>query len=159
MVSLLTAQKLNVLVLLDYESQGRNTRDEMLKSRLLREHQVIFVSDAFGSVEQPEADIEDLIDPAIYEGLVRDAYAKELKGTTLNLNASIPRIVKRFEAAFAEAGMTFHKTRAAGLFYRRMGVDPASLMTAESSQRFERLFSTIHDRLYKLTARAADPFH
>jgi hypothetical protein len=40
-----------------------------------------------------------------------------------------------------------------------MGVDPASLMTAESSQRFERLFSTIHDRLYKLTARAADPFH
>jgi hypothetical protein len=44
------------------------------------------------------------------------------KVKTLNLNAQIPRIVKRFEGAFAEIGLTFHKTRTARLFYRRMSV-------------------------------------
>lgn len=159
MVSLLTSQKLNVLVLLDDESQGRNVRDEMLKARVVREHQLIFVSDAFESNRPPEADIEDLIEPTIYEELVRDAYAKELEGKTLTLNANIPRIVKRFEQAFAAIGLTFHKTRAAGLFYRRMNVNPVSQMTAESTKRFEVLFAIIKERLEKVIARGAEPFH
>jgi predicted ATPase len=79
MVSLLTSQKLNVLVLLDDESQGRSIRDEMLKTRLAREQQIIFVSDAFESNRPSETDIEDLIDPTVYEELARDAYAKELE--------------------------------------------------------------------------------
>ncbi|HJY92321.1 MAG TPA: hypothetical protein VJ255_18695, partial [Candidatus Acidoferrum sp.] len=69
MVSLLTAQKLIVMALLDDDSQGRSIRDEMIKSRLLRDEQVILISEAFDSTKPPEADIEDLLDPTIFEDL------------------------------------------------------------------------------------------
>lgn len=159
MVSLLTAQKLIVLTLLDDDNQGRQVRDEMLKSRLLRDDQVILISEAFVDVKPQEADIEDLIDPTIFEDLARDAYSKELQDKTLDLNKDIPRIVKRFEEAFQKAGLTFHKTRTAGLFYRRMAVNPTSLMVGDSAERFERLFATIKAKLEKVAARGADPFH
>ncbi|WP_207907784.1 hypothetical protein [Ancylobacter aquaticus] len=52
------------------------------------------MSEAFEAAPA-EADIEDLLDPAIYENLVREAYAKEPKGRKLELNARIPRIARR----------------------------------------------------------------
>jgi hypothetical protein len=159
MVGLLTAQKLIVMALLDDEGQGRAVRDEMLKARLLRDEQVILVSEAFGSAKPSEADIEDLLDPTVFEDLARDAYSKELQGKTLVLNDNIPRIVKRFEDAFQQAGLTFHKTRTAGLFFRRMTVNPNSLMIGDSVKRFELLFATIKARLEKAVARGSDPFH
>lgn len=159
MVSLLTAQKLIVMALLDDDKAGRGVSEEMIKARLLRDEQVIFVSDAFESSQPSEADIEDLLDPAVFEELARDAYAKELQGKELALNANIPRIVKRFEDAFKAIGLTFHKTRTAGLFYRRMTMSPGNLMTPDSSQRFERLFAIIKDRMDKTIARGAEPFH
>jgi hypothetical protein len=146
------------MTLLDDDSQGRSVRDEMLKSRLLRDEQVILVSEAFDSAPS-EADIEDLLDPSVFEELVRDAYSKELQGKTLTLNTNIPRIVKRFEEAFKQAGLTFHKTRTAGLFYRRMTMNPTSLMVGDSTKRFDRLFATIKSRLEKTIARGNDPFH
>jgi hypothetical protein len=159
MASLLAAQKLIVMALLDDDSQGRSVRDEMLKSRLLRDEQVILVSEAFDSAKPPEADIEDLLDPSVFEDLVRESYSKELQGKTLTLNTNIPRIVKRFEEAFKQEGLTFHKTRTAGLFYRRMTMNPTSLMIGDSAKRFDRLFATIKARLEKTIARGNDPFH
>jgi len=159
MVSLLTAQKLVVMTLLDDDNQGQTIRDEMIKSRLLREEQVIMISEAFDSLKPPEADIEDLLDPTIFEDLARAAYSKELQGKTLNLNHNIPRVVKRFEDAFEKAGLTFHKTRTAGLFFRRMAISPTTLMVGDSVKRFELLFATICARLEKVVARGSDPFH
>jgi hypothetical protein len=117
------------------------------------------VSEAIDAKKPSEADIEDLIDAAVYESLVRESYARELKGKTLKLNSKIPRIVKRFEAGFDELGMTFHKTRPAGLFFRRMATDPASLMTPETVRRFQALFAIINERLQKSIGRDATPFH
>jgi len=142
-----------------YTTQGRSIRDEMLKSRLLRDEQVILVSEAFDSAPPSEADIEDLLDPSVFEDLVRDSYSKELQGKTLTLNSNIPRIVKRFEEAFRQEGLTFHKTRTAGLFFRRMTMNPTSLMIGDSTKRFDRLFTTIKARLQKTIARGNDPFH
>lgn len=159
MVSLLTAQKLNVLVLLDDEKQARSIRDEMISSKLIREQSVVFVSDAIKTNKPAEADIEDLLDAGIYEALVRESYAKELNGKTLTLNQNIPRIVKRLEAGFLEAELTFHKTRPAGLFFRKMSIDPASVLPNEAAERFGELFAIINDRLQKLIGRAAEPFH
>jgi predicted ATPase len=159
MISILTAQHLNVLVLFDDEKQARAIRDEIVTSKLIREENVTFVSEAISAKKPTEADIEDLIDPAVYESLVRESYARELKGKTLKLNAKIPRIVKRFEAGFDELGMTFHKTRSAGLFFRKMATDPASLMTLETAKRFEALFVIINERLQKSVGRDAEPFH
>lgn len=157
MVSTLTAQKLNVLVLLDDEPQGRAVAKEMITGKFIRESNVTFVSEAFATAPK-EADIEDLIDPVVYNSLVRQSYATELTGKTLNLNARIPRIVKRFEAAFDDIGLVFYKTRVAGLFFRTMATDPTSVMTAESLARFEQLFSLIRERLQKSLVRDAGPF-
>ena len=159
MVSLLTSQKLNVLVLLDDEPQARAVRNEMVTSKLIRDQQIIFVSEAFESNKPSEADIEDLLDPAAYEALVRDAYAKELTGKALVLNSNIPRIVQRMADGFQKIGLTFHKTRPAGLFFRTIGVTPASVMTDETANRFEKLFAIISDRLKKWIAREREPFH
>jgi hypothetical protein len=71
----------------------------------------------------------------------------------------LPRIVKRFEAAFEGIDLTFHKTRVAGMFFRMMATDPNSVMTVESLARFEKLFEIIRTRLDKALGRHADPFH
>ena len=94
----------------DDEAQGRGTREELVKSKLIRDDGVIFVSAAFEASQKPsDADIEDLIDPDVYEGLVRESYKTELKAKTLSLNGKIPRIVKRFEKAFTDLGIEFSK--------------------------------------------------
>lgn len=159
MVSLLAAQKLNVLVLFDEERQARAVRDEIVTTKLIREGNVMFVSEAFSGPKPSEADIEDLVDPSVYEALARTSYAKELSGKTLKLNTKIPRIVKRLEAGFEEIGIAFHKTRVAGLFFRTMAADPSSVMTPESLARFEALFLLLDQRLQKSLDRNAEPFH
>jgi AAA ATPase domain len=159
MVSMLTAQHLNVLVLFDDEKQAHTIRDEIVTSKLIREENITFVSEAITPKKPSEADIEDVLDAAVYESLVRESYARELKGKTLKLNPKIPRIVKRFEAGFDELGMTFHKTRPAGLFFRKMATDPTTLMTPETVNRFETLFGIINERLQKSIGRDAAPFH
>lgn len=159
MVSVLTSQKLNVLVLLDDEKQARMIRDEIVSSKLIREKNITLVSEAISGSRPTEADIEDLIDPGVYENLVRDSYAKELKGKTLKMNTKLPRIVKRFEAAFEASGLVFHKTRPAGLFFRKMATQPTTMMTPESTKQFESLFDLINERLQKSVGRATEPFH
>jgi hypothetical protein len=159
LVSLLASQRFIALVLFDDENQARSVARGMVFSKLMREKNIIFTTEAWESDKPAEADIEDLLDPAVYERLVHESYSTELSGETLSLNADIPRIVKRFEAAFDAIGLTFHKTRPAGLFYRTMTVDAATLMTPETVERFVRLFSIINDRLDAAIARGSEPFH
>ncbi|HVW92334.1 MAG TPA: AAA family ATPase [Devosia sp.] len=158
MVALLSSEELNVLVLLDEEKEARSTRDELVRTKLIREHSVVFVSEAFGQPAPKEADVEDLLDPQVYEALVRESYAQELKGKKLSLNSNIPRIAKRFEAAFEAAGLQFHKTRPARLVLSKMATDPAAIVTADVAARFETLFATINDRLRKHIDRQPEAF-
>jgi energy-coupling factor transporter ATP-binding protein EcfA2 len=160
MVSLLTANKLNVLVLLDSENQARRTaREDLIKSKLIREESVIFVTDALGTgATTTEADIEDLLDPAVYAQLVQDTYKAELAGKKLPLNPSVPRIVRRYEQAFEQVGLEFNKTRPARLFLRRIAEAPDQILPVASRERFERLFKVVGERLESLTARQGAPF-
>jgi hypothetical protein len=158
MVALLTSERLQVLVLLDDEPRSRDTKTQLVKQKLIREDNVVFVSDGFDAGPPPEADVEDLIDPLIYEELVRTSYRTEIEGKTLSLNASIPRIVKRYEDGFRAAGLEFHKTRPARLMLEWMARDPKKIMTADCTARFERLFSKITEQLDKHLSRAAAPF-
>jgi hypothetical protein len=159
MVALLTAERLQVLVLLDEEKQARGTKEELVKSKLIRDQNIIFTSDGFAVGAQPrEADIEDLLDPAVYDSLVRESYKNDLKGKKLALNENIPRAVKRYEEAFAAGGMEFQKTRPARLLLTKMGTDPAAIMTAETSNRFTRLFERITQAHASNERRRAEPF-
>ncbi|MBL9167590.1 MAG: AAA family ATPase [Verrucomicrobiales bacterium] len=157
MVALLTSESLNVLVLLDTERDSKATKDELLKTKLIRDQNVVFVSEAFAT-PPTEADIEDLLDPAIYEALVRESYAAELKDKTLTLNAKIPRVAKRIEAGLTDIGIPFHKTRPTRLFLKKMASEPEKLVPDQSLERFEALFSLINGRLDKQLGRNAKPF-
>lgn len=157
MVALLTSESLNVLVLLDTERDSKATKDELLKTKLIRDQNVVFVSEAFASPPN-EADIEDLLDPAIYETLVRESYAAELKGKTLALNTKIPRVAKRIEAGLADLGIPFHKTRPTRLFLKKMALEPEKMVPDKSLERFEALFALVNGRLGKQIARNTKPF-
>lgn len=157
MVTLLASQSLNVLVLLDQERDSAATKDELLKAKLIRSPNVVFVSEAFVSPPS-EADIEDLLDPAVYEALVRESYSAELKDKTLTLNASIPRIARRVEQGLKDLGIAFHKTRPTRLFLKKMASEPEKLLPGQSQERFEALFGLLNERLEKHLARGAKPF-
>lgn len=158
MVALLTSEEQNVLVLLDQEKDAKTTKDELVKSKLIAEQNVVFVSEAFSAPAPSDADVEDLLDPAMYEALVRESYASELQGMTLTLNGKIPRVAKRVEAAMTELGIKFNKTRPARLLLKKMAESPMAVMPEASAQRFEVLFKTINERLAKHIARGARPF-
>ncbi|TFB36415.1 AAA family ATPase [Pseudomonas sp. F01002] len=157
MVALLTSEALNVLVLLDTERDSKATKDELLKAKLIRDQNVVFVSEAFSSPPN-EADIEDLLDPVVYEALVRESYSKELKGKALKLNANIPRIAKRIEAGLADLEIPFHKTRPTRLFLKKMASEPENVLPAQSFEQFEALFALINGRLEKHVVRDPKPF-
>ena len=157
MVALLTSESLNVLVLLDTERDSKATKEELLKTKLIRDQNVVFVSEAFASPPS-EADIEDLLDPAIYESLARESYAAELKGKTLTLNAKIPRIAKRVAAGLEGLGIPFHKTRPTRLFLKKMASEPEKMVPDQSLDQFDALFALINGRLDKQVSKGAKPF-
>lgn len=158
MVALLSSEELNVLVLLDQEKKTKGTKDDLVREKLIAEQNVVFVSEAFGTNAPKEADIEDLLEPSLYETLVREAYATELKGKKLTLNTNIPRIVKRVEQALETLEITFHKTRPTRLLLRKMGAEPASIVTDDTANRFEVLFKTINERFQRHIERGNKPF-
>lgn len=157
MVALLTSESLNVLVLLDTERDSKATKDELLKAKLIRDQNVVFVSEAFASPPN-EADIEDLLKPSIYEDLVKESYRAELNGKTLKLNENIPRIAKRIELGLNELGIPFHKTRPTRLLLKKMASEPEKMLPEESTKLFEALFALINHRLDKQVAKGAKPF-
>lgn len=149
MAALLVSEETNVLVLLDDDRAGRDAQKDLVTNKLLRDTAVMFVTE--GLTPKPaEADIEDLIDLAVYATLVNDTYKAELKGKTLNLNPKVPRIVKRYEDAFDAAGLKFNKTRPAREFMVRMGKDPSAVLPAPSASRFEAVFKLVATRYDKL---------
>lgn len=159
MVSLLASERLDVMVLLDHEKDAAATKEGLVKGKLLRDGNVVSIGDAFDDASRPaEGDVEDLLDAGMYEELVREGYANDLKGKKLSVNSHIPRIAKRMEAAFKDADLVFLKGRPSRLFLKKMGADPASVMTDQSLSRFERLFSTINERFEKHIARSPEPF-
>jgi hypothetical protein len=159
MVALLTSERLRVLVLLDDEKQARNTRDDLVKAKLIRDEGVLFASAGFLNADRPsEVDMEDLLEPGIFDVLVRESYKAELEGKTLSLNSSIPRIVKRYEDAFLAVGIEFHKTRPARLLLSKISKEPEKVLPAAAIERFDRLFSKINQAHAKITGRSAEPF-
>lgn len=157
MVALLTSEALNVLVLLDSEKDSKATKEELLRAKLIRDKNVVFVAEAI-SPSPNEADIEDLLDPAVYEGLVRESYSVELKGTALTLNNHVPRIARRVEQALENLGIGFHKTRPTRLFLQKVATEPDKVLTEQTLMHFETLFKIINGRLQAHVSRYEKPF-
>ena len=157
MVALLTAQSLNVVVVLDSDGAGDVAARDMLTSKLIRDTSIVRVGSALSATS--EADIEDLLEPAVFEDLVREAYQKELKGKSLALNANVPRIVRRFEEGFATLDLTFNKSRVAKLFLQKMGGKGAgAVFPATTESRFKELISRINRAVEMVKKSQRKPF-
>lgn len=150
MAALLSSQDLNVLVLLDDDRAGRETFEDLVKNRLLKATEITFVTEAFDTPPK-EADIEDLLNPSVYEVLVNDTYKSELKGKKLTLNPKVPRIVKRYEDAFEAVGLKFNKTRPAREFMSRMTTRPSEVLPDD--QRFVKMFAILATKYLNLMKR------
>lgn len=160
MVSLLASESLDVMVLLDHEKDAISTKEGIVKSKLLREKNIVSVSSAFPESSRPaEADVEDLLDADVYEALVKESYAEELEGKTLKANEKIPRLAKRMEQAFKDVGLEFNKTRPMRLLLDKMGTDPDEVMTQGTKDRLGQLFSVINDRFKRHSERKGQPFN
>ena len=146
-VSILFSESQKIIALLDKEKEAQRTRDELINSKFINEKDVVFVTEAFESEPPREADIEDLIDPEIYEEIVNQCYKKELANIKLNINQHIPRISKRFDKAFADNNIKFDKTKIAHKFMEKIGTDPQNAITGEMIVRFRRLFFIINKRI------------
>ena len=157
MVALLTSEEMNVIVLLDEERDAKSTKDDLVKAKLISEENVIFVSE-WNQPRVSEADIEDLLDEEVSASIIKESYAKELKGKNLTLNSKIPRIAKRYEQAFKELGIEFFKTRPARVLLRKMASNPEEIVTPETERRFVALFSVINSRFEKLIERGKSSF-
>jgi len=158
MVSLLASHDLHVVVLLDEEPFSRNTAEELKKAKLIREEGVVFVSEAFTAPPKGGADIEDLLEPAVFDALMTEAFAKELGGNTLSLNANIPRIAKRYEEALKAAGIAFNKTRPARLFLKYLGENPSHVMSEPTKNNFRKVFSRLNSAVEKQAQADRKPF-
>lgn len=158
MVALLTAESQKVVVLLDHEKESEATRQELIKSKLIDERSVVFMTEAFECERPKEADVEDLLDADIYEQVVRECYAKELVGKELKPNQNIPRVAKRMELALLQVGVEFHKTRPTRMLLAKMKTDPGSILTTTSEKRFAALFQVINERMSRLASRDSRPF-
>lgn len=160
MAALLASENLNVLVLLDHEKDAISTREDLLKTKVLRENNILSIGDAFEEHARPkDADIEDLLDADVYEKLVRDSHAPEIGKKQLTVNDRIPRLAKRMEQALKGVDVEFSKTRPARLFLEKMGQSPADVLTPDALDRFERLIVTINEKLARHIARDAGTFH
>ena len=152
MTALLSAQELEVFVLLDDDRAGRDAKKDIVSNKLLKETAIMFVTDSFADPKPPEADIEDLMDPAVYDSLVKKTYKTELAKKVLSFNSKIPRIVKRYEEAFSQLGIEFNKTRPAREFMARMAADAAAVLPLDSANKFEGAFKLIGERVAKQRA-------
>lgn len=149
LVTLLSSQKLDVVVLLDEEEKARRiAREKLVQKELIREDNVLFISDAFDK-EVAWADVEDMFPADAYDTLVRESCSSFLEPEDLDVNQKIPRLTKRYEEAFSDLDEDFFHTTPARHFLQRFPEEPERFLRDDSRERFESLFRKIEDKFYK----------
>ncbi|MEW4468485.1 AAA family ATPase [Parasphingorhabdus sp. JC815] len=108
-VRLFYGNKLNVVVLTDFERGQKRKLDDLYKAELLENDRILLATEI---AEKEEADIEDFFEPSVFVKLVNATYA--LKGThaltvekLMNADDKTERLVKKAEAYFRLLPDTF----------------------------------------------------
>ncbi|MFT5244836.1 MAG: putative ATP-dependent endonuclease of OLD family [Psychroserpens sp.] len=143
MVSLLSSQNLNVVVLLDEERESKATRDDLVSGHIIHKNNILFVSECLNE-DVTEADIEDLLNRDIFLNLVKSTYSDDLV-----FNEKIPRVAKQAEGALRASNkkLTFVKAKPAREFMKLLGSNPESVMDDKSINNFENLFRSINSKI------------
>ena len=148
MVALLADEKPTALALLS-ETPGSGSEGNEVAT-LLPQAQIVTIAEDLE--RDGAADVEDLFDPELYDRFVRYCWRSELKERKLEPDATIPRVVERYEKALAAVGLDFERARPARLFLRGMGKNPATVLPKATRERFERLFAGIRKKIEALKA-------
>jgi len=143
MVSLLSSQNLNVVVLLDEERESQATRDDLVNGKIIHKNNIMFVSECMNG-DVPEADIEDLLNRDVFLKLVKSTYSDDLV-----FNKKIPRVAKQVESSLrnSDKKLSFVKAKPAREFIKLLGSDPESVMDEKSINHFEILFKSINSKI------------
>jgi len=129
---------------------SRSEPFERLPGSLGDSRNVIFIADALPEAPEEGADVEDLIDPKIYQRFVRTVHKSQLENRELQFDPRIARTIPRYRDAFGRAGLPFHRERVARAFMRMLLQSADSVLPPTSRAHFERLFGMIHDRFEAL---------
>lgn len=148
-VSLFRGNRLNMVVLTDFDRSQRNKLDRLYKAELLERERIILATDIAG---QDEADIEDFFHPDLFVKLVNGAYGLSGEGalTVEKLDAAdekTDRLVKKVEACFRTlpAGVRefSHFDPAHHLLTHPELLEGQDDATSETLTRFQRAFERI----------------
>lgn len=151
--SLFGGNALNIAALSDQAAGDRRKIDDLRKSQVLKAGQFHTVADL---LERPEADIEDLLAPALLVEILNSSY--QLTGkhalTTKKLeeaDKSTTRLIKKAEAYFKvlpdSIDMLDHFTPAAWLVRHGEVLDVTSSEVDETLNRAEAVFKVFNDLL------------
>ncbi|MGX9523005.1 AAA family ATPase [Vibrio mediterranei] len=147
LVSLLSSQHLNLLVLLDHEKDALATKTDLITNHKLSKRNVILVSEATDD-DVNELDIEDLLGSNYFLSLAEEAYKDDIDGS-LEYNENIPRVCKRFEKAMKASSIKkqFVKAKPARVFMSKLSEGKESDLPEEAIDNFESLFKLINKRM------------
>ena len=150
-VSLLGAQKgFRVATLIDIQQKDRQQIENLYKRKLLRQQNVLTFADFTGS---KEADIEDMLEPDFYLGLVSGEYGKSLpkKVTVNDLPSTHSRVLVRIEKYLEQNPLKsdgFNHYRPARYFAENVSSLEKSI-SAATLERFEKAFAALNKLLGK----------
>lgn len=147
-VSLLGANKLNVVIFLDVSQNAQQRLQAMLDRNLIMSRNLLTVGSVIGS---KNADIEDMFTPDRYIELINASFAELSKKplTAAKIGKGDPRIVKRLEAYFAadQIGNGFSHYAPAFTLMSDTGDLAQRLFDAHALDNFEKAFGAINPLL------------
>ncbi|WP_175726376.1 AAA family ATPase [Burkholderia ambifaria] len=150
-VALLGANDLQIVVLHDRASTPHQKLEDLVRQKLIERKRVLDFS-MFIEPQPAEADIEDMLPLNIYINAFNAAYAKELSGNALSVEAlgSHPRIVERINQWLKASGITLLRDGGFNHYRVAQAILPMlslSILKDEELLPFDRLFSTIRETL------------
>lgn len=145
-VSLIGVQtNLNVAVLIDYQKKDKQRIENLYKTKLLKQNQVLTYADFLNG---KEADIEDMFNPAFYLRLVNGEFGISLK--VGDLPKDPPRIVRRLEDYFKDNplpnNVKFNHYRPA-LYFSKNVQSLETALTDSQLNRFQEAFDVLNKLL------------
>lgn len=142
--TILQGQKLNVMVLLDSDHEGKSAYEQLVYQWIVDDKYVLLLGKALG-VNHP-CTLEDLFSEDYYLEHVNAAYCSELSKKTLKLgrNLNLP-IIERVEEALKAQGIErFNKGRIAKRIMKDLAKKTLAEVPQETVENFRKVITTIN---------------
>ena len=154
--TMLQGQKLNVVVLLDSDLEGKRVAENLIKQWIIKDRHVLLLGHVLGREE--ETTLEDIFPEEFYIEFVNQVYAKELGNVPIAIdeagrNKQIT-LIKRIDAALLargvkpnSEGLAFNKGRVAKLMLTELPKRTIADLPEEMVERFRKLFKSINQAM------------